>query len=74
MAVRPHGSQELRGRADRHIDVMMMGVPAKASALEPLEQAGFARVVRWIPSGNRSVVETALEQWESAIAELHGEA
>jgi probable F420-dependent oxidoreductase len=65
---------ELRSRADRHIDVMAMGVPPSASALEPLVQAGFQRVVHWIPSGNRAVVEAALERWEAAIAELHGEA
>ncbi len=66
--------QELRSRADRHIDVMAMGVPAKAAALESLVTAGFQRAVHWIPSGNRSVVERALEDWEGAIAEVTGEA
>jgi probable F420-dependent oxidoreductase len=66
--------QELRSRADRHIDVMAMGVPAKAAALEPLVKAGFQRAVHWIPSANRSVVERALEDWEGAIAEVTGEA
>ncbi len=65
---------ELRSRADRHIDVMAMGVPAEAVALEPLAQAGLKRVVHWIPSGNRAVVERGLAGWESAIAELNGEA
>ncbi len=65
---------ELRSRAERPIDVMAMGVPAKASALEPLAEAGFRRVVHWIPSAGRGVVEAALERWESAIAELTGEA
>jgi probable F420-dependent oxidoreductase len=66
--------QELRSRAERPIDVMAMGAPAQARALEPLVEAGFRRVVRWIPSGNLAVVEAAFERWESAIAELNGEA
>jgi probable F420-dependent oxidoreductase len=65
---------DLRGRANRRIDVMAMGVPADPKALEPLAEAGFARVVHWIPSGNGAVVEAALERWESAIAQLNGEA
>jgi probable F420-dependent oxidoreductase len=64
---------ELRSRADREIPVMAMGVPADPGALEPLLKAGFTRVVRWIPSGNLSVVEAALERWEATIAELNGE-
>jgi probable F420-dependent oxidoreductase len=65
--------QELRARADRPIAIEAMGVPAEAAALEPLLKAGFRRVLHWIPSGNQSVVEAALERWESAIAELNGE-
>jgi probable F420-dependent oxidoreductase len=64
---------ELRSRADREIPVMAMGVPADAKALEPLQEAGFARVAHWIPSANRSIVEAALERWEAAIAQLNGE-
>ena len=64
---------ELRRRADRSIDVMAMGVPADATALQPLAEAGFARVVHWIPSGNHAIVEAALERWETAIAQLNGE-
>ena len=65
---------ELRARAQRPIDVMAMGVPADAAALEPLAEAGFRRVVHWIPSAAIGPVEAALERWESAIAELTGEA
>jgi probable F420-dependent oxidoreductase len=65
---------ELRSRADRQIAVMAMGVPADPAALEPLQEAGFTRVVHWIPSTNRSGVEAALESWEAAIAQLNGEA
>ncbi len=66
-------ARELRERAQRPIDLMMMGVPADAAVLERLQQAGCRRVVRWIPSAGRSQVEAALERWESAIAELTGE-
>ena len=65
---------ELRARAERPVDVMAMGVPADPAVLETFQDAGFRRVVHWIPSGNRSVVEAAFERWESAIATLHGEA
>jgi probable F420-dependent oxidoreductase len=64
---------ELRGRAERPIDVMVMGVPAKADVLEQLLKLDVRRVVRWIPSAGRGPVERALEHWESAIAELNGE-
>jgi probable F420-dependent oxidoreductase len=66
--------QELRARADRPIDFMVMGVPPDAAALARLQQAGCRRVVHWIPSAGPAVVEPALERWESAIAELTGEA
>jgi probable F420-dependent oxidoreductase len=66
--------QELRGRAERPIDLIVIGVPAKPDVLEQLEEAGCRRVVRWIPSASRAGVEQALEQWGSAIAEFTGEA
>jgi probable F420-dependent oxidoreductase len=65
---------QLRERAERDIEISIMGVPPLAAALEPFAQAGCRRVVHWIPSGGRGVVEPALERWESAIAQLHGEA
>jgi alkanesulfonate monooxygenase SsuD/methylene tetrahydromethanopterin reductase-like flavin-dependent oxidoreductase (luciferase family) len=65
---------ELRGRADRTIDVVAIGVPADPAALEPLADAAFRRVVHWIPAGSRSIVERAIDQWETAIAQLNGEA
>jgi hypothetical protein len=66
-------ARELRARAERHVDLMVMGVPADPRVLEQYEQAGFQRVVHWLPSYPRGPVEQALEEWESAIAELHGE-
>ncbi len=67
-------ASELRERAERPVELMVMGVPADAGVLAPLQLAGCRRVVHWVPSGGRSVVEQALERWESAIAELTGEA
>ncbi len=64
---------ELRARADRPIDALVMGVPADPSALEPLREAGVERVLHWLPSANGGPVERALERWEGAIAELDGE-
>jgi probable F420-dependent oxidoreductase len=66
-------ARELWGRADRPIEVMIMGAPAKAAVLEEFANAGVRRVVRWIPSATLGPVERALERWEDAIAELHGE-
>ena len=66
--------QELRARADRRIDLMVMGVPAEAAGLERLQELGCRRVVHWIPSAGLAHVEQALGRWESAIAELTGEA
>jgi probable F420-dependent oxidoreductase len=66
-------ARELWARAQRPIDVMVMGVPAKPRVLEEFEKAGVRRVVRWIPSAGLGPVERALERWEDAIAELHGE-
>jgi probable F420-dependent oxidoreductase len=64
---------ELHHRAERHIDVMVMGVPADAAVLARYEQAGVRRVVHWLPSYSRGPVERELERWETAIADLHGE-
>jgi len=66
--------EELRSRAERPIDFMAMGAPAKPAELERLVEAGCRRAVRWVPSAGRAVVEAALDRWEKAVAELHGEA
>ncbi len=65
---------ELRARADRPIDLMVIGAPPDAGALEQLRLGGCRLVAHWIPSTNLAGVEQALERWESAIAELTGEA
>jgi probable F420-dependent oxidoreductase len=66
-------ARELWARAERPIEVIVMGAPAKPAVLEEFQKAGVRRVVRWIPSATRGPVERALERWEDAIAELHGE-
>jgi probable F420-dependent oxidoreductase len=66
-------ARELWARADRPIDVIVMGAPAKPAVLDEFQKAGVRRVVRWIPSATQGPVERALERWEGAIAELNGE-
>jgi probable F420-dependent oxidoreductase len=65
--------EELRARADRPIEVHMIGMPADPQAIERAHDAGVRRAAHWLPSGGRSHVERALERWESAIAEFNGE-
>jgi probable F420-dependent oxidoreductase len=65
---------ELRERADRPIGFQVMSAPTDARQLDALAEAGCERACHWIPSGNRSVVEAALVEWERAIAEFTGEA
>ncbi len=65
---------ELRERAQRPLLIDVMGVPADATVLQQCIDAGVRRVVRWLPSGNRAVVEPALARWERTIAEVTGEA
>jgi probable F420-dependent oxidoreductase len=64
---------ELRARADRPVGLTVMGVPAEAKVLETYEAAGFQRAVHWLPSAPRGPVERALDQYEAAIAEFHGQ-
>jgi len=66
-------SAELRLRADRHISLQVMGVPADPSVFEAYAAEGFDRVVHWLPSAGRGPVERALDGYESAIAEFTGE-
>ncbi len=64
---------ELRSRAERPIDVQIMGLPPEAAAIERMHELGASRVLHWVPSGGLSVVERDLERWEAAIAEFTGE-
>src|ERR1017187_9470361 len=42
-------AEDLRSRAERPIDLMVMGAPPDAAVLERLQRAGARRVVHWIP-------------------------
>jgi probable F420-dependent oxidoreductase len=67
---------ELRTRAadvGRSIAVDVIGVPSDAAELERYAEAGVRRVSVWAPSGGRAVIEPALERFERAIADVHGE-
>jgi alkanesulfonate monooxygenase SsuD/methylene tetrahydromethanopterin reductase-like flavin-dependent oxidoreductase (luciferase family) len=63
---------ELRSRADRPVEVQLIGVPADPRELERARDAGARRALHWLPSAPRGPVERELERWESAIAELLG--
>jgi probable F420-dependent oxidoreductase len=62
----------LTARADRPIDLMVMGIPADPKVLERYSKAGFRRAVHWLPSAGRGPVERAMDTFESAIADLYG--
>ncbi len=66
-------AKELVARADRPIDLMVMGVPADAQVIAEYEAAGFRRAVHWLPSAGRGPVEAALDKFEAAVAKAHGE-
>jgi probable F420-dependent oxidoreductase len=65
-------TNELRSRADRPIEVHMLGAPGDPTVLERMERAGVRRASHWLPSGPRSTVERALDQWENAIGQFLG--
>jgi probable F420-dependent oxidoreductase len=73
-----HGSSivervgELRERAgERDLPVIVMGPPLDPAVLDAYEQAGFDRVLFWLPSARRVVVEEELDRVERVMAELH---
>jgi probable F420-dependent oxidoreductase len=66
-------AKELRARADRPVDLMVMGVPADPRVLATFEEAGFRRALYWLPSAPRGPVESALDRLEAAVTELRGE-
>ena len=63
---------ELQARAERAIEVDVLGAPSEPAVLERLREAGVRRVMQWLPSGGPATVEAALEPWEAAIVELNG--
>ena len=65
---------ELRERAERPISFQAMSVPADPAEIQKLAEAGCDRALFWVPTAGRGPIEAALEAWEAAIAEFHGEA
>jgi probable F420-dependent oxidoreductase len=63
----------LQARADRPIQLVLMGGTPKASMMERYESGGFRRMVFWLPSAGRGPIERELDRIETAVAELHGE-
>ncbi|MGE2716437.1 LLM class F420-dependent oxidoreductase [Mycolicibacterium litorale] len=66
--------RELRARADRPIDVIVVSAPADPEVLALLEEAGCRRAVHWIPATGRAGIERSLDRWEEAVTTLTGEA
>ena len=64
----------LRERAGRDIPVIIVGPPADPAVLEAYADAGVDRVLFWLPSGRRAVVEARLDEVERVMAALAGEA
>src|SRR4051794_23800690 len=63
---------ELRERAaGRDVAGVVVGPPLETAVLEGYEQAGVDRVLFWLPSARRSVVEAELDRVEAVMAELH---
>jgi probable F420-dependent oxidoreductase len=65
---------ELHARAQRPIPVDVMGTFSNIEMLASVGDAGVRRVLHWVPSGGRSVVERELEQFDALIARYTGEA
>jgi probable F420-dependent oxidoreductase len=65
---------ELRARAERPIEVQVLGMPARPETIAEMAELGVSRVLRWLPTGSLATVEPALARWEAAIAEYTGEA
>jgi probable F420-dependent oxidoreductase len=65
-------ARELRERADRPIDLQVMGIPADPKVIEAFAQAGFSRAVHWVPSAATSVIEAELDKFEAAAAQVLG--
>lgn len=65
-------AKELHARAGRPIDLMVIGNVADAHVLNAYAEAGFRRVVQWLPSAGRVIIEAAMHDLERAMAEWNG--
>ena len=64
-------AEEIRARADRPIEVVLMGGSKNPKTLERFERAGVRRVLYWLPSAGRGPIERELDEIEQVIAKLH---
>jgi probable F420-dependent oxidoreductase len=63
---------ELRERAgDREIPVVVMGPPTDADVLRDLAAAGVERVLFWLPSARRALIEDELDRIERVMADVN---
>jgi probable F420-dependent oxidoreductase len=62
---------ELRERADRPLPVIVMGPPADVDVLRGLADAGVSRVLFWLPSARRAIVEDELARVERVMADVN---
>jgi probable F420-dependent oxidoreductase len=63
---------ELRARAGDRVPVHVLGPAPDPKVLEEHAAAGVERVLFWLPSARRALVEEALERIERAMAEVNG--
>ena len=61
---------ELRARAERELEVAVIGVPADPALLARMRAAGVDRAIAWMPTAERGGVEGALDAWAAATGHL----
>jgi probable F420-dependent oxidoreductase len=65
-------AKELLAKAERPIELSVMGIPPKPEVIEAYAAAGFRRAIYWAPSAPAGPVERALDKFENAVAEVNG--
>lgn len=65
-------AKQLRERAERLMDLQIMGIPADPKVIEQYAEAGFSRAMYWAPSATASVIEASLDKFEAAAADVLG--
>jgi len=65
-------ANDLRARAERPVEAMLMGAPADPRVIEQFANAGFTRLLHWLPSVPLAGILPELEAWETAIGDFQG--
>ena len=69
---RIHEFQEAAQEAGRPgLPVIVMGPPTDEDVLGAYAEAGVQRVLFWLPSGRRAIVEAKLDEVERVMAEVN---